>query len=77
MQRFVIGRENTGEVQFLHPVNVLKLDLDSVIDIEKGRIQVYGLPSGPAAPPPGEQLNVPAMLTFRWARFTALMYTCS
>ena len=65
VERFVIGREHLGEVQFLRPVNVLDVNLDSVIDIEKGRIQMYGLPNGPVRPPPGEGLNVPAMLTFR------------
>lgn len=67
LDRFVIGREDVGEVQFLLPVDVTGLDLDDVIDIEKGKIQVYGLPGSAAAPSPGAGLNVPSMLIFRCA----------
>lgn len=52
-------------MQFLLPVDVRGLDLDELVSISKGRMQVYGLPGGPTAPALGTQLNVPAMLTFR------------
>lgn len=61
----MVGRENVGEVQFLGSVNVCGLDLDSLVSVDKGRIEVYGLPGGPAAPTKGMGLNVPAILTFR------------
>ena len=66
LDRFVIGHEEWGEVQFLLPVDVRGLDLDELVSISKGRMQVYGLPGGSAAPALGTQLNVPAMLTFRY-----------
>ena len=53
-------------MQFLLPVDVRGLDLDDLVSISKGRMQVYGLPGGSAAPALGAQLNVPAMLTFRY-----------
>ena len=65
MDRFIIGRQDLGELQFLLPVDVRGLDLDSLVAIDKGRVQLYGLPGGPVAPALGTQLNVPAMLTFR------------
>ena len=63
----MLGQEDWGEVQFLLPVDVRGMDLDSIVSISKGRMQVYGLPGGPAAPGLGSRLNVPAMLTFRYA----------
>ena len=70
VERFVIGREDTGEVMFLNPVDLCGVNLDSVIEIEKGKIILY--PDSTAVgtvaatkPPPGEGLNTPAMLTFR------------
>ena len=65
LERFVIGREDLGEVQFLVPVDLVGLDLDKLIDIEKGRIQVYGIEGQAQAPALGQGLNVPAMLVFR------------
>ncbi|KAK9829172.1 hypothetical protein WJX72_004291 [[Myrmecia] bisecta] len=63
--RFVVGKEDTGEVMLINNVNLLGLDLDAIVDIEKGRVQVYGLAGGPGIPPIGQGLNGPAMLTFR------------
>ncbi len=65
MDRFVVGREEVGEVQFLLPVDLVGMDLDNVVEIEKGKIQVYGLEGQAAAPALGKGLNVPAMLVFR------------
>lgn len=65
IDRFVIGNEDLGEVQFLLPVNLLGLNLDNLVEIDKGKIQVYGLEGQELPPPPGEGLNVPAMLVFR------------
>ena len=66
MERFVIGRKDVGEVAFIGPVDVRGLVLDDIIDIDKGRIQVYGLPGGAQRPPIGQGLNQPALLTFRY-----------
>ena len=65
VERFVVGRNDVGEVAFIGPVDVRGLILDDIIDIEKGRIQVYGLPGGAQQPPTGQGLNQPALLTFR------------
>ena len=65
VERFVVGRKDVGEVAFIGPVDVRGLSLDDIIDIEKGRIQVYGLPGGAQRPPIGHGLNQPALLTFR------------
>jgi Nucleoporin autopeptidase len=65
LERFVVGKEDVGEVQFLQPVNVLGVDLDNIVDIEKGKIQVYSPAMGQPCPNPGEFLNVPALLIFR------------
>lgn len=65
VDRFVIGHSDLGEVQFLLPVDLLGLDFDSIVDIDKGKIQVYGLEGQSPAPPPGQGLNMPAMLVFR------------
>ncbi len=66
IDRFVVGREDLGEVQFLLPVDLVGLDLDKIVDIEKGKIQVYGLEGNATAPDIGQGLNVPAMLVFRY-----------
>lgn len=66
MERFVVGREEVGEVQFLLPADLVGIDLDNVVEIEKGKIQVYGLEGQAAAPALGKGINVPAMLVFRF-----------
>lgn len=71
LERFVVGRAEVGEVQFLLPVDLRGADLDSLVEIEKGKIQVYGLPGGPAAPQLGSGLNAPAMLVFRHVAFAS------
>lgn len=63
----MVGKEELGEVQFLLPIDVRGLDLDGIIEVEKGKIQVYGLPGGPERPPVGQNLNAPALLHFRRA----------
>jgi hypothetical protein len=65
LDRFVIGKKDVGEVAFIGPVDVRGLHLDGIIEIEKGRIQVYGLPGGAQHPAVGQGLNQPALLTFR------------
>ena len=67
VDRFVLGHTEWGEVQLLAAVDVRGLDLDAVVEMDKGRIQLYGLAAGPPAPAKGQGLNMPAMLTFRSA----------
>ncbi|KAK9834736.1 hypothetical protein WJX74_008822 [Apatococcus lobatus] len=62
---FVVGREDLGEVAFLYPVSLLDLNLDAIVDLERGKVQVYGLEDGPSLPKQGTGLNCPALLTFR------------
>ena len=63
--RLVIGRKDIGEVAFLGPVDLRGLVLDDIVDIDKGKIQVYGLPGGAQRPALGQGLNKPALLSFR------------
>ena len=45
VERFVVGHEEFGEVQFLVPVDLRGLDLDKLILMAKGRIQVFSPPT--------------------------------
>ena len=62
---FVVGREDIGEVAFLYPICLLDLKLDTMVELERGKVQVYGLEEGPSLPKQGTGLNCPALLTFR------------
>ena len=53
MERFVIGERGVGEVAFLHAVDLLSLELDSIVRFTRGRVQLYGGASGPRLPSPG------------------------
>ena len=65
VDRLVIGRKDVGEVAFIGPVDLWGLVLDDIVDIDKGKIQVYGLPGGAQRPAVGQGLNKPALLSFR------------
>ena len=67
VEGFCIGREGIGEVAFLLPVDVCSVNLDAIVTIEKGSIQLYGGSEGRARPVRGTALNMPALLTFRCA----------
>ncbi|KFM26371.1 Nuclear pore complex protein Nup98-Nup96 [Auxenochlorella protothecoides] len=58
---FVVGRRGLGSVAWLEPVDVRGLDLDDVITISRGGVEVYL--EGPAKPPVGAGLNRPAEVT--------------
>lgn len=45
VERFVLGHEDFGEVQFLLPVDLRGLNLDTLVLLAKGRIQVCYVPS--------------------------------
>lgn len=62
-----MGREDIGEVAFLYPVSLVDLKLDDIVELDRGKVQVYGLDKGPALPKQGTSLNCPALLTFRYA----------
>ena len=64
----MVGERGVGEAAFIGAVDVLGVDLDSIVHFGRGRAQVYGLSQGPRRPPLGEGLNVPALLTFRYAQ---------
>lgn len=76
VERFVIGKKELGEVAFIDAMDLRGVCLDDIVSIEKGRIQVYGLPGGAAKPPPQRGLNVPALLTFRCAVTKELCWIC-
>ena len=61
-----------GEVAFIGPVDLRGLVLDDIVDIDKGKIQVYGLPDGAPRPAIGQGLNKPALLSFRCDSFCML-----
>ena len=65
VDRLVVGRKDVGEVAFIGPVDLRGLVLDDIVDIDKGKIQVYGLPGGAQRPAVGQGLNKPALLSFR------------
>lgn len=60
-----MGREDIGEVAFLYPVSLVDLKLDAIVELDRGKVQVYGLDKGPSLPKQGVGLNCPALLTFR------------
>ncbi len=61
----MIGERGVGEVAFLHAVDLLSLELDSIVRFTRGRVQLYGGASGPRLPSPGHGLNVPALVTLK------------
>ena len=61
----MVGERGVGEVAFIHTVDLLGLDLDSIVRFTRGRVQLYCNAGGPRLPPPGEGLNVPALVTLR------------
>ena len=40
VERFAISRKDVGKVAFIDPVDLRGVDLDAVVDMDKGRIQV-------------------------------------
>lgn len=56
IENFTVGRKGYGEIKWSDPVDVRGLDLDLVVDIQKGEIAVY--PDRLA-----DQLDAPATVT--------------
>jgi hypothetical protein len=65
VERFVVGKKDVGEVAYIDSLDLRGVNIDDIIHIEKGRIQVYGIKGGASCPLPGHGLNKPALLTFR------------
>ena len=63
----MVGERGVGEVAFIHTVDLLGLDLDSIVRFTRGRVLLYGSADGPRLPLPGRGLNVPALVTLRCA----------
>ena len=61
----MVGERSIGEVAFIGAVDLLGLDLDSIVRFARGRVQLYGGAGGRRLPPPGRGLNVPALVTLR------------
>lgn len=70
VSHFVVGRQDVGEIAFLLPIDLTNIDLDKIVQIEKGKIVVY--PPGTSKPAPGFGLNQPALLRFNKIRNTKL-----
>lgn len=58
VEGFTVGRKGYGEITWLDPVDVRGLDLDMVVDIQRGEVAVY--PEREA-----DQLNAPARVTLK------------
>lgn len=58
---FTVGRRGVGAVRWLEPVDVRGLDLDALVDLARGSVEVYL--EGGAKPDVGEGLNRPAEVT--------------
>ncbi|KAK2078505.1 hypothetical protein QBZ16_003345 [Prototheca wickerhamii] len=61
LPEFVVGRRGLGSVRWLEPVDVRGLDLDAIVSISRGSVEVYL--EGPDKPPVGTGLNRPAEVT--------------
>lgn len=64
----MVGERGIGEVAFINTVDLLGLDLDSIVNFARGRVQLYVGADGPRLPAPGRGLNVPALVTLRCLR---------
>lgn len=63
VEHFIVGRKDVGEVRFLYPVNLRHANLDELITIKKGKINIY--PPGTLKPKECIGLNVPALFVFK------------
>jgi nuclear pore complex protein Nup98-Nup96 len=72
IDKFTVGRENVGYIEFLYPVDVSGIELDElcggIIQLEPRSATVY--PISAKKPPVGKGLNVPAQITLEqsWPR---------
>lgn len=58
---FTVKKDGCGAIQFLDPVDVRGLDIDSIIEFTQHSIAVY--PNEDHKPEPGRGLNVPAVIS--------------
>lgn len=61
LERFTLGRKDLGELTFINPVNVLGVNFDAAIEVEKGRI-LWQPPASSGTP---NGLNGAGLLTYR------------
>jgi len=61
IENFVVGREGIGEIRFLYPVDLTKVDLHNSVTISRAGMAI----AGTASKEPGQGLNQPAILVFR------------
>lgn len=61
VSNFTVGRDGVGSVRWLDDVDVRGLDLDSVVSLAKGSVEVY--PDSSVKPPVGQGLNCPAVVS--------------
>ena len=61
VSNFTVGRDGVGSVRWLDDVDVRGLDLDSIVSLAKGSIEVY--PDSSVKPPVGQGLNCPAVVS--------------
>ena len=61
VSNFTVGRKGYGSVRWIDPVDIRGLDLDSIVTLARGSIDVY--PDADVKPPVGQRLNCPAIIT--------------
>ena len=60
VDHFIVGRHGVGEIQFLYPVDLRAVQLDTILDIQRGMVDLdVGISL------PGSGLNQPALLTMK------------
>jgi hypothetical protein len=64
VEDFVVGRRHYGELCWEGQTDVRGLDLDALVDIRHGEIEVY--PDGVVKPPVGQGLNKPCRVTLHY-----------
>ena len=58
---FTVRKEGIGSVRWLDPVDLRNLDIDSIVVLAQGSVDVY--PDDSEKPPVGRGLNCPAVIT--------------
>ena len=61
ISNFTVGRKDVGFIRWMEPVDVRGINLDDIISLAIGSVEVY--PESSKKPPVGEGLNKPAMIT--------------
>jgi nuclear pore complex protein Nup98-Nup96 len=61
ISNFTVGRKDVGFIRWIEPVDIRGINLDDIISLATGSVEVY--PESSDKPPVGEGLNKPAVIT--------------